>query len=231
MSEETKKPKLVRGVTPKGIAVWPHLNTPDEYKGVKSYKTGLLLEADDAANLIAKITEATEKSLADTREALENQAKAGKTGQAKAKARKALEELTVGYPYEDAVDDDGEPTGKTMFKFKAKAEFEDKKTRTTKPITIPIFDAKGKTTHVAIWGGSEIRVAYALVPYYVASANVCGVSLRIEGVKVINPVTGGAGRSADSLGFGEEEEGYEADEMGEPESDAMGDDPDHIPDF
>lgn len=213
MAEAQKKPALVRGVTPKGIAAWPHLNRPDEFKGKKSYKVNLTLSGDESADLIEKIEEATKAAHAETVTKLEDTIKNGKTGDAKAKAKKALAALTIGYPHSPAVDADGNETGDIVFKFKANAEFEDKKTGRIKPITIPLFDAKGQPTKASIWGGSTIRVAYALIPYYVASANTCGVSLRIEGVKVINLVSGSGGRGADSLGFGEAEEGYEASDM------------------
>lgn len=215
---DNKKPKWVKGVTPKGVASWPHLNTPDEYKGKKSYKVNLTLEGDLCGDLIEKIEEETQKALADTKAKLEDVVKNGKTGDAKAKAKKALAALSVTYPHVAAVDDDGNETGDYVFKFKANAEIKDKKTENMKPVKIPLFDAKGNKMTSSIWGGSIIRVSYSMIPYYVASANTCGVSLRIEGVKVIELVSGSGGRSADSLGFGEEEEGYEADLMTEDES-------------
>lgn len=207
-----KKPlKMTKGVTPKGVAAWPHLNKPDEYKGKKSYKVNLKLTAEDSEKLIALIDKETEKVKAETIEKLEDTVANGKTGEAKKKAKDALAKLTVGVPYTAAVDDDGDETGDYVFKFKANAEFEDRKTGQIKPITIPLFDAKKKPTKVAIWGGSTIKVAYALVPYYVASANSCGVSLRIEGVQVIDLVSSGGGRSAEGFGFGEED-GFESED-------------------
>lgn len=213
------KPKLVKGITEKGIAVWPKLNVPDEYKGKKAYKADLILSEADAAGLIEKIEEGTAAIHAATIEQLTETTKTGKTGDAKAKAKKALAALTTGLPYSEAVDEDGNGTGNFNFKFKCNAEFEDKKTGKMRTITVPLFDSKGKPTKAAIWGGSTVRIAYALVPYYVASANQCGVSLRIEGVKVINLVSSGGGFSADSLGFGEEEDGYESESLTGDESD------------
>lgn len=227
------KPKALKGITPKGIAGWPKLNVPDEYKGKKSYKTNLTLSAEDAAPMIEMIAKATEEAHAATVAQLKETIANGKTGDAKAKAKKALAALVTGVPYADAVDAEGNETGDIVFKFKANAEFEDKKTKKIKQIKIPLFDAKGKPTNAAIWGGSEIRVAYALIPYYVASANTCGVSLRIEGIKVINLVSSGGGYSADSLGFGEEEDGYDAGDMTGDESTGSCEpaDPEDVADF
>ena len=209
-----KRAPLVKGITPKGLSVWPKLNKPDEYQGKKSYSVKLVLSSEDAAELINKIDTAISASEVDTRAKLEDAIKNGKTGDVKAKAKKALAALVTATPYADEVDDDGEPTGNVVFKFKANAEYKDKKTDQLKPITIPLFDSKGQPTKASIWGGSIIRVAYELVPYFVASSNTCGVSLRISGVKIIELVSGGgAGRSASALGFGEDEGGYEADSL------------------
>lgn len=228
------KPKLVTGITPKGVAGWPKLNVPDEYQGKKTYKTNLTLNAEDSAGLIEKINKETDKCVADTKAKLELTIKEGKTGDAKAKAKKALAALTTGFPYVDAVDEEGNETGDYLFKFKSNADFKDKSGK-VKQIKVPLFDAKGKPTSASIWGGSVIRVAYALVPYYVASANQCGISLRITGVKVIELRSAGGGYSADSLGLGEEEDGYESSSMEGDESTESADDssadPDEVDDF
>ena len=74
-----------------------------------------------------------------------------------------------------------------------------------------IFDAKGKPLQEAkIGGGSKVKVAYELIPYYTAIAGA-GVSLRLKAVQVIDLVEFSGGASADAFGFGEEE-GYEAED-------------------
>jgi len=224
------KPKLVKGITPKGCAVWPRLNTPDEYEGKKTYKSGLILSAEDAADLIDKIDTATADCLAATKEKLSDAVKNGKTGDIKAKAKKALAALETASPYTAAVDSDGEETGDVMFKFKSNADFKDGKTGKIKQIKVPLFDSKGKPTTVMIYGGSTIRVAYALVPYHMAATNKVGVSLRIEGIKVIEPAKSGGGYDANSLGFGEEEDGYESSGLEDDDSSDSSDDSDADPD-
>lgn len=211
---EDKKPKQARGITPKGIAVWPHLIDPDEYQGARTYKTGLILE--DCDKLIEQIEEEAEKAYQAAKDELTEKAKSGKSGQDKAKAKKALEALTKGVPYAPHVDEDGnEIDGSHLFKFKSNSEFKDKKGN-VRPITIPIFDcAKPKPQVIkpkAIWGGSVIRIAYVVVPYYVASANQAGVSLRIEGVQVIELNAGGGGTDAARYGFEGDDEGYVGDD-------------------
>lgn len=209
MSKEKKAP-LVKGVSPIGVASYPFLNKPDEYKGKKSFKVTLRVGGDESESLREKIEDETEKVLAETQAKLEDLAKNGKDGKTKAKAKAALEELTTGLPFVESVDDDGNGTGDYEFKFKCNAEFEDKKTQEMVQIIVPIFDAKKKHLNQkgkkapSIWSGSKLRVSYALVPYYVESAKTCGVSLRIVGVQIIELVSGSGG-NADSMGFGEEE--------------------------
>lgn len=203
------KPQFVKGVTPFGIAQWPHLNKPDEYKGKLTYKCNVIVPGTDATELVAKIVEETEKSYEETKAKLQEQAKNGKDGPTKAKAKKALEGLTKTLPFVDAVDDDGNETGDIVLKCKANATFTDKKTQVEKSIKISLFDAKNKPLKESIWGGSVLRISYSLIPYYVASANTCGVSIRIEGVQVKDLVSGSGGRSGAAMGFGEVD-GYES---------------------
>lgn len=234
MSNAQKKPALVKGVSPAGIAIFPFLNRPDEYKGKKSFKTGLRIDGAESEALREKIEAETAKVFEETKAKLEDQAKNGKDGKTKAKAKAALEELTTGLPFTEAVDDDGNGTGDYEFKFKCNAEFEDKKSGDIKPIIVPIFDAKKKHLNKtakdkapSIWGGSTLKVAYSLVPYYVESAKVCGVSLRINGVQIIELVSGSGG-NADAMGFGEED-GFEGNEPEADDNDtpsATGDDDD-----
>lgn len=224
-----EKKKLTKGVSPAGVASFPFLNKPDEYKGKKNFKVTLTIGGDESAEFRAKIEAETEKVLAETRAAIEEKLAGAKDGKTKAKLKSLLEELETGLPFSPAVDDDGEETGDFEFKFKCGAEFEDKKTGDMKQIIVPIFNAKkvhlnpkGKNAP-SIWGGSTLKVAYALAPYFVEGAKVCGVSLRIEGVQVIELVSGGGGRSADALGFGEED-GYDenaADSEDEDDSDGL----------
>jgi hypothetical protein len=71
-----------------------------------------------------------------------------------------------------------------------------------------VFDAKGTPMKdVQVWGGSEVKVAYVLRPFYTVMVGA-GVQAKLSAVQVIKLVTGGA-RDAGAYGFNEED-GYEA---------------------
>jgi hypothetical protein len=222
------KQKLEKGVTPKGVASYPHLVSPDEYKGKLSYKVNLRIGAEESVVLRKKIEEATARAQQNTIELLEEKAKSGKTGADKAKAKKQLASLTTTLPYSESVDDEGNEDGDFIFKFKANASYRNKNGDDV-PVVIPIFDAsekclnpsKKKAASIQIWGGSVLKVSYSLVPYFVDAVGTCGVSLRINGVQVIELVSGSGG-SAKSYGFGSED-GYTQADDGDDDDAADGD--------
>lgn len=211
----TKRPKLTKFYSPKGVAYFPYLNVPDQFKdkdtgklGAKQFKTGLTVAAEFATPLAEQINAAIDAFHAETVTALTDEAKNGETGDIKSKAKIALKKLTKALPYRDVVNDEGDPTGDIRFNFGMNAEYKDKKTGETVARKLPLLDATGKNaTTVAVWGGSVIKVCFCIAPYYMPSANSCGVKLRMEAVQVIQPKT-----SADrEFGFGEEEGGFRDD--------------------
>lgn len=184
----TKKTKAVRYVTPKGTAQYPYLTKPDtKFNPDGEYK--ISLELDDPAQistLTSFLDEQHELSVAKAKE--ENKGKKIKEGDV---------------PYSL-----NEETGKVTVRFKLKAKVSPKNGDPFEQ-KVALFDAKGAPlgSKVSIGGGSKVKVAYELIPYYTAIAGA-GVSLRLRAVQVIDLVeysSGGAG----AFGFGEED-GYEA---------------------
>ena len=179
--------KVVSGV---GVSQYAWLTQPDtRFDEIGHYKTNLILSGEDAESLKQKITAEIEKSVALAKE--------------KAKGKKVK---TAPAPFEDELDDDGEITGGTVFKFKTKAQIT---TRDGKiiPNRVAIFDSKGTPmADCNVWSGSEMKVSAELVPYYTAMVGA-GVSLRLRAVQITKLVEGGNG-NAKGYGFGEEE-GYE----------------------
>lgn len=232
-NEKQTKPKVETGVSPKGTAVWPKLVVPDEYEGKKSFVTGLvILNAEEAEAFREKIDAAAQHQYDITKEELEEKLESAK-GKDIPKLKKALEDLKLHVPYAPVYDDDGEETGEYQFNFKTAAEYKDKKTEKMVAKVLPFFDAKGKPMQVpkSVWGGSTLRVSFAYNPFYVASTGLCGVSLLINAIKVIDLVQGRGG-SAASYGFGEEEEGYSAeDDINADESAEGGGSPEEDEDF
>ena len=171
-------------VTPKGVLVYPHLNKADtkfDKDGV--WRAGLRLNKKDAENLMNSIT-----SEIDTNAATEN--------------KKRNKQVKVANPPYSVEED-----GNVVFNFKLKAAG----IRNTgekwsqRPV---LYDSKGNLfdpKDKIIWGGTEAKVAYQIIPYYVGSIGA-GVSLRLKAVQILSLVTGEG--SASSFGF-KEEEGFE----------------------
>ena len=126
---------------------------------------------------------------------------------AKAKKENAGKKIKEGdVPYSV-----NEETGAVSVRFKLKAKVTPKNGDPFEQRPA-IFDAKGKpiTGDAKVGGGSKVKVAYELIPYYTAIAGA-GISLRMKAVQVIDLKEYSGGASADAYGFGEEE-GYEAED-------------------
>jgi hypothetical protein len=196
MPEKKEKQKPI--TTPAGIARYPWLTKPDAKfakEGQKpKFKVDLILSGEAADKLKALIT-----PLADAAKA-ENDKKNPKQ-----------KSFNTHYPFSAELDDQGEETGNTVFKFSANSYFEKDGERTD--IRIPIFDAKrNKLESPKVGGGSEIKVAFTPVSFSNPAQKAAGVSLRLQAVQVLKLVEYTAGGNAENYGFGEEE-GFSADEM------------------
>lgn len=198
-------------LTPRGTAVFPALTVPDtKYKTEGEYSVKLSLDPNEeaTASLVAEL----EKRRDELFEAFKAE-ELEKAGDAKRKLKaKELEKWDVAPVFTDELDKDGEETGRITINFKMKASGVTKagKKWSQKPT---IFDAKGKKMDNPpdIYGGSTLRVSFETIGGPVQSAKTFYLSNRMLAVKLLALVARG-GYSADSLGMGEEEDGYEADE-------------------
>jgi len=178
-------------VTPAGTAIYPHLTQPDtKFNAMGEYKVSLAIDEVEAAPLIESIEQATKQA-----EKLIPQGKRPKMAEP---------------PYFNELDDQGQETGRVVFKFKMKAKINTKDGRTIE-MSPKLFDAQGTLVNDvdSIWGGSTLRVSADLVPYYVATTGA-GVSARLKAVQIIELKTGG-GSNAESFGF-EATEGFTAEQ-------------------
>jgi hypothetical protein len=184
------KIKNPRYTTPAGIAQYPYLTKPDtKFNPDGEYKISVEIPGAAAQNIVTFLDEQFEASVA--------KAKKDNPG-------KKIKEGDVPY----SVDDD---SGKVTVRFKLKAKVTPKQGDPFEQRPA-LFDAKGKPigADTKIGGGSKVKVAYELVPYYTAIAGA-GVSLRLKAVQVIDLVEFSGGASSEAYGFGEEE-GYEAED-------------------
>jgi len=178
-------------VTPIGVSQYAWLTQPDtRFDENGHYKTNLILKTEDAGELMQRI----DKALETSKDIAQEKAKGKKIKQADA-------------PYFEEVDEAGNPTGNTIFKFKCKAQIVSKD-GTIIPNKVALFDAKGTPMpkDVNVWSGSEMKVSAELIPYYTAMVGA-GVSMRLRAVQIIKLVEGGGG-NAKGFGF-DETDGYE----------------------
>lgn len=188
--------------TPKGVAVYPHVNQPDtrfNKEGIYSIK--LRLEGEEADQLVREIDaemkasyQAAVKTVADA--AAKNKKKPAKVKQADP-------------PYQR-----DEDTGAVSFTFKMNATGKTKtgEVFTRQPV---IFDKYGKPVQgMKLGGGSTVRVSYDLFPFYTAMVGA-GVSLRLAAVQVLKLVEFGA----DAGYYGFEAEAEEGEVEGTPAGD------------
>lgn len=199
-----KKIKYPSGMSPVGVAVFPHLNKPDDKFDKVVFKVNLAVPAADAADMVSRIETMLEalKNNDPKMEALLSVDEAKRMGVAhKAKKLKAAD-LAYG-PRTDKEGNVDETT--TVFKFKKNGNFKDNKTGEMKPTSLPLFDKFGKELTSEVWGGSEIVVKYELRPWVNAKSEY-GVKLAMVAV-MVKVLRQGGGGDASSFGFDVEEGG------------------------
>lgn len=180
-----------RFTTPKGLAQYPSIKTPDtKFNPEGDYKVNLVMEDDEKTNaLVSKLDAILEDFYENDDDVL----------YAISKGRKVVTQ--------DIYEKDEE--GRIVMKFKQKAVIT-KKDGSKIPVKIRQFDSKGKPIDVNIGRDSVIKVSFTANPYYMPSTRTCGLSLRLLAVQVISLNEFGDA-SASSYGF-EEEEGYNGEE-------------------
>jgi len=161
--------------TPRGVAYYPYISAPDtKFDEQGHYKVNLCIPKEEAQPIIEQIKGELVAGIKALKEAKPN-----------AKIKQAP------LPFEDELDDDDEPTGNVIIKFKSKAAY--------KPA---IFDSKGTPMMKSnIYAGSILKVNGSIA-FYNSPAVGAGVTLRLRAVQVIEYVEGAVG--ATKFGFGEE---------------------------
>lgn len=165
-------------------AVYPHLTKPDvRFNEAGEYKVTLKLPEDKAKGMISLIEKAIEGSISDA------EAQTGK------KVKVAPKPYTV-------------ENGFAFIKLKMKATGVNKKTKqpfSQRPI---LYDAKKNPidpSSITIWGGSKLKVAYTLRPYYTPAIGA-GVVGQMKAVQVIELVEGNKPQQLDLFS---KEDGFE----------------------
>lgn len=181
--------KNPRYVTPTGIAMYPWLNKPDtKFDPDGLYHVNLKFEKESPE--LEFLLKDLEKMLDDYYQAACENPKYAKF---KSKIQKA-----------DIFEEDDE--GCKVLKFKQKAVI--KSVKGTFNAKIALFDSKGKPSKDTVGGGSQIKVCFSAIPYFVPSTKTVGLTLRPVAVQIIS-LQSINGSSAESYGFKSEEGGYE----------------------
>ncbi|WP_052063857.1 ssDNA-binding protein [Nitrincola sp. A-D6] len=189
--------------TPFGEASFPKLFEPDtKFKASGEYNCKLMLDGDDAQSLMGYLDEKLQEAYEQMQEE-------------KPKFKKVMKPRN---PYTEELDEEGEETGRIGFNFKMAAVVEVKngkyagKTFTQKPV---VYDAKGQiiTKKINVGTGSIVKVAYETAPYFKADTKEVGITLRLKAVQIKELVEFGGKKDASAFGFGEEDGGFDADEM------------------
>ena len=164
-----------------GEAIYPHLNKPDvRFSEAGEYKVTLKVAKSDATEMLKLYNKAIEDSL------------------------KLAEQNHKGKGIKNAPKPFTEEGNFVFFKYKMKATGVNQKTKEKFSQRPQLFDAKKNPIPLStlIWGGSKMRVAYNLVPYYTPMLGA-GITARLKAVQVISLVEG-----KDSNLFSKED-GYE----------------------
>ena len=164
-----------------GEAIYPHLNKPQvRFSEAGEYKVTLKVAKSDATAMLKLYNSAIEDAL------------------------KLAEQNHKGKGIKNAPKPFTEEDKFVFFKFKMKATGVNQKTKEKFSQRPQLFDAKKNPIPLStiIWGGSKMRVAFNLVPYYTRMLGA-GITARLKAVQVISLVEG-----KDSNLFSKED-GYE----------------------
>ena len=152
--------------TPIGTASYPHLTTPDDYMGTKSYKCQLIINASEdtfRAKVEAFVAKSKKEALSaatEARDALDPKAKSPKAQAAYETAAKLVNTITDAYrtPLVEEWDDNDKKTGNWVLTTKSKDGFTDRKTSEFISLA-PTFwgaDAQPMDDRPLIKGGSKL---------------------------------------------------------------------------
>lgn len=181
-------------LTPRGTAIYPHLNAPDfKFKKEGEFKSKLAFDAKDPN------VPAFRKLLEDARDAKFQEEYDRLVAEKKLARAKELKKDDV---LKAEVDEEtGEETGRLIVSVSMKHNITGKDGKTYK-LTPTYYSGKGETLKnpPRIGGGSTLRCQVELYAYLNDTSKTVGVSLRLASVQIIKLVSGGS-RSAADAGF------------------------------
>lgn len=218
-NDQDQVPKL-KFISPRVIVRYPRLIKPDTGTKKNPAKpnynvTGVFNPATVGAFTVGKTAVSYDDvvtQLEEIRDAEFDAQKADLTKKKTPAAQKLLKLLHKVPVFRPEINgDDGTETGEVSFRAKTAAEFPDRddKTKIVKMPPPPVFDSKGKTLANVppIGGGSELKIGALAKAYYVAATGAVGVTFYLEATQLLKLVKY-SGRTAEAMGFGNEDDGY-----------------------
>lgn len=223
-----KKSKKEQYYTPIGVFKYAHLNKPDtRYKEEGEYSVVVALDKDDEATaaFIKQIDALVPKQEEAAEEGFENASPKQKATWKK----KGITEPTIMPWYDEEFDDEGEPTGRLLFRFKTKASFKSKEGKLIKKV-VTLVDGFGQVIPAKkrplVYAGTVGRVAFSVGYSFIAKEAESFMSLYLNQVQIVKLVSGGGATSAFGAVEGSE---FSADDLDEyvPDDDADDDEDDN----
>jgi len=188
------KRKKVLNVTPIGVAVWPHLHSPDtkfDKDGVYRVQLAYGAESAEAKKLVSMIDAWVVKAIeAENEQRVKDE-------------KKPLVGKQIKYadlPYKMELNDEGEETGRMLFNFKLKAKGKTREGEVfERKVALYLKGGAPLPKDKKIGGGSHLQVSYEANPFYTGGLGA-GVSLRMEAV-MVHELVEWAQRDASGYGF------------------------------
>lgn len=206
-----------RFTSPAGVAVYPRIKTPStNFDADGVFECKLAFENEDACSAWVEEMEGILKELREKELAgIDNAAK-----------RKKVEKYQVAPIVEPELDDEGDETGRMLAKFKLKHIVRPKEKAPWKQRPA-VFDAAGKQMKVVpnIGGGSLLVIGGTASFWVNEASKSVGLSLRMEGVQVLELVEFGS-KDAAGFGFAAHESGFSAEDYSGPDEDEEADETD-----
>jgi hypothetical protein len=188
------KRKKILNVTPIGVAVWPHLHSPDtkfDKDGVYRVQLAYAATSPEAKKLVAMID-------AWVVAAIEAENKKRAEDDKKPLVGKQIKYADL--PYKMELNDEGEETGRMLFNFKLKAKGKTREGEVfERRVALYLKGGAPLPKDKKIGGGSLLQVSYEANPFYTGGLGA-GVSLRLEAV-MVHELVEWAQRDAAGYGF------------------------------
>ena len=206
--------------TPVGVFKFCHLNKPDtKFNADGEFNVSVVMDADEPAvkAMVAKLTKEHAKAVEAAEEAWAEISVPNK----KKLAAKGIKGVIPLPFYEEEYDENDQPTGNIIMRFKTKAQFKDRNTGKMTQKVVPFVDGKGQTIPTKkrplVYGGTTGRVDFTTSSYFIAAQGTAGLSLYLNKVQIATLVSSGGG------GFDEiEGSGFSADDLEEYEGNGSG---------